>query len=184
LLVTHEDFSAHDGGIDLATIEAKDHVPGQIVDAKRRGGVVIDKNDIGGSAGAELAQGAVEELAGEGGIVGGGKVDELVGGQGAGIVAGGFVQQIGHPHLFQHVVGKAIIAQNQFHIPPQHGGHVRHAHGVVHVGTGLMADPGAGFAQQGHLPGIDVDGVDDDAVRAQDAVLGQTIDGAQAVGSQ
>ena len=81
----------------------------------------------------------------------------------------------------QHVVGVGVGAQADEDAPVvqlQHGGA---AHGVAHVGLGVVADHGVGLLDDVHLGGGDVDAVAQHGLLAQDAVVQQAVDGTAAV---
>ena len=61
-------------------------------------------------------------------------------------------------------------------IPRRKNSSTRAAHGVAHVGLGVVDDVGAGLLDDVHLGGRDVDAVAEHGARAQEVVLQQALD--------
>ena len=76
----------------------------------------------------------------------------------------------------EHVVGVGVRAHVDGDAAAEELEHRRAAHGVAHVGLGVVDDVGAGLLDDVHLGGRDVDAVAEHRARAEKVVLQQALD--------
>ena len=84
-------------------------------------------------------------------------------------------------HAFQHIVGIGVGAHADGDALLHHLQHGGAAHGVAHVGFRIVDHHGAGFFDDVHFGGADVDAVAQEGSFAQDAVIEQAVHRAAAI---
>ena len=147
--------------------------------AQRRKGFVVHNDDVGGGAGLEHTELAIEVLARHLGVVleqhGHGLAPAHVGH--GGVVALNDQEDL---EALEHVVGVGVGAHAHGDATTEELEHGSAAHGVAHIGFGVVDEPGAGLLDDIHLGRRHVDAVAQHGVGTQQVVLQQALDGADA----
>ena len=92
-----------------------------------------------------------------------------------------FLQQVGYLERFEHVGGVAVGAQADAHAAAHHLEHRSAAHGIAHIGFGVVHHIGLAVAQQIDFAVVDMDTVRGDGPAAEDAVIAPALHDALAV---
>ncbi|MPN11927.1 hypothetical protein SDC9_159236 [bioreactor metagenome] len=135
-----------------------------------RRGAVVEHDHVGGIAVLEFA-----ELYGESPLRDLRVVPEehrrQLAPAGVGMPGGVFAEGVAHLIGLQHVADVAVGAQPQRYSAGHELRYLRRADGVAHVRFGVMRDGGAGLFEQGALPVVDMDAVDEDGTRPRESEI-------------
>ena len=178
--VLHQDLAVDHGGLALAAGHAEEHVAVDVGVGEGGEGLVVHDDHVRRGAGGQHAQGGEAGPLRHLGVVLEEHVRHLAP---AHVGHAGVVPLDGQGHLdaLQHVVGVGVGAQTHqdaLLVELQDGGA---AHGVAHVGLGIVDAHGVRCLDDVHFGGVHVDAVAQNGLGAQDAVVLEPLDRAAAV---